>query len=102
MEKSATLNLRVNPALKKNAETVLGKLGLPMSTAVDLYLNQIVLTGGLPFAVTLPGAPASIDATRMTDEQIHAKIRRGYDDYKAGRVQDAESAFAEFRESHSE
>jgi DNA-damage-inducible protein J len=32
-----------------------------MSTAVDLFLNQIVLTGGLPFAVTLPDVPENID-----------------------------------------
>ena len=33
MEKSATLNLRVNPTLKQDAESVLGRLGIPMSTA---------------------------------------------------------------------
>lgn len=54
MEKSATLNLRVNPTLKQNAESVLGRLGIPLSTAVDMFLNQIVLVGGIPFSVTLP------------------------------------------------
>lgn len=29
-----------------------------MSTAIDIYLNQISLTGGIPFAVTLPNAPS--------------------------------------------
>ena len=42
MEKSATLNIRINPALKEEAETVLSRLGIPMSTAVDMFLNQIV------------------------------------------------------------
>ena len=101
MEKTATLNLRVNPTLKQNAEEVLSKLGVPMSTAIDIYLNQIVLVGGLPFSVTLPNAPETIDATRMTDTQIHDKIQRGYNDYKEGRVQDAAGAFAKFRENHS-
>ncbi len=87
MEKSATLNLRVNPTLKQDAESVLSRLGIPMATAVDMYLNQIVLVGGIPFSVTLPSAPGSMDATAMSDEQIHAKIQRGYDDYKAGHVQ---------------
>ena len=41
MEKTATLNLRVNPTVKKNAESVLNKLGIPMSTAIDMYLTQI-------------------------------------------------------------
>ncbi len=102
MEKSATLNLRVNPTLKQDAEKVLGRLGIPMSTAVDMFLNQVVLVGGIPFSVTIPNAPESIDATKMTETQIHAKIQRGYDDYKAGRVQDAARAFAAFQESHSE
>ena len=35
MEKTSTLNLRVNPVLKHNVETVLGRLGIPVSTAVD-------------------------------------------------------------------
>lgn len=41
MEKSEILNLRVNPKLKKDAEAVLGRLGVPMSTSVDMFLNQI-------------------------------------------------------------
>ena len=41
MEKTATLNLRVNPTTKKSAEDVLSRLGIPMSTAVEMYLRQI-------------------------------------------------------------
>ena len=74
MEKTATLNLRVNPTVKERAEAVLSKLGVPMSTAIDMYLNQISLTGGIPFAVTLPKAPDVINADLMTDEQIHEKL----------------------------
>ncbi len=72
-----------------------------MSTAVDMFLNQIVLFGGIPFSVTLPNAPKSIDAIKMSDEQIHAKLQRGYEYYKAGRTQNAALAFEKFRESHS-
>lgn len=100
MEKTATLNLRVNPTLKQDAESILGRLGIPMSTAVDMFLNQIVLVGGIPFSVTLPSAPESIDATIMSDEQIHAKLQKGYESYKAGRTENAAEAFRKFRESH--
>ena len=41
MEKSMTLNLRVNPGVKRREEDVLSRLGIPMSTAIDMYLNQI-------------------------------------------------------------
>ena len=54
MEKTMTLNLRVSPIIKQEAEAVLKQLGVPMATAVDMYLRQIALTGGIPFSVTLP------------------------------------------------
>lgn len=100
MEKTATLNLRVNPAVKERAEAVLSKLGVPMSTAIDMYLNQISLTGGIPFPVILPKAPDSINADMMTSEEIHEKLEKGYDDIAAGRVQNASEAFTRFREKH--
>lgn len=100
MEKTATLNLRVNPRVKEQAEVVLSRLGVPMATAIDMYLNQISLTGGIPFSVTLPKVPNTVNADLMTEEQLHAKLKKGYDDIEAGRVQDAATAFASFRESH--
>ena len=100
MEKTATLNLRVNPRVKEQAEAVLSRLGVPMATAIDMYLNQISLTGGIPFSVTLPKAPNTVNADLMTEEQLHVKLKKGYDDIEAGRVQDAAAAFADFREKH--
>lgn len=100
MEKTATLNLRVNPSVKEKAEEVLSRLGVPMSTAIDIYLNQISLTGGIPFAVTLPKAPDVINADLLTEAQLHDKLQKGYDDIAAGNVQNAAKAFAKFRESH--
>ena len=100
MEKSATLNLRINPTLKKDAETILSRLGIPMSIAVDMFLNQVVLSGGIPFSVTLPKAPDSIDASQMSEAEIHAKIMKGYDSYKEGKTQNAAVAFKKFRETN--
>ena len=101
MEKSETLKLRVNSTLKEDAEAVLGRLGVPMSSAVDMFLNQIVLTGGIPFAVTLPSALESIDMTKMSIDEIHDKIQKGYASYKAGRTQNAAKSFEKIRESHN-
>ena len=99
MEKTTTLNLRVNPEVKQQAEDVLRQLGIPMATAVDMYLRQISLTGGIPFPVSLPKAPASINADAMTAGELHAALQAGYDDMLSGKVQDASTAFAAFRES---
>ena len=100
MEKTATLNLRVNPSLKKRAEEVLARLGIPMSTAIDIYLNQISMTGGIPFSVTLPKAPESLNADLMSNEELRNKLKEGLDDIEKGNVQEAISAFNEFEEKH--
>lgn len=95
-----TLNLRINPTVKERAEEILSKLGIPMSTAIDMYLNQIFLTGGIPFAVTLPKVPDTINADLMTASELHTKLQKGYDDIETGNVQNALDAFAQFKESH--
>lgn len=100
MEKTATLNLRVNPTVKERAEAVLSQLGVPMSTAIDMFLNQISLTGGIPFAVTLPKGPDSVNMDVMTDDEIHKRLRKGYEEIEKGKVQDAASAFEKFRGNH--
>ena len=75
-------------------------LSISVDTAIDMYLNQISLTGGIPFSVSLPNAPVSIHTDGMTTEEIHQKLEKGYNDIDAGRVQNATEAFAKFRENH--
>ncbi|MDD7292123.1 MAG: type II toxin-antitoxin system antitoxin, RelB/DinJ family, partial [Clostridiaceae bacterium] len=63
------------------------------------YLNQIYLTGGIPFSVTLPKAPDTVNADLMTEQQIEEKLMRGIDEARAGKTHDAAKAFDEFRKS---
>ena len=100
MEKTMTLNLRVNPTVKQQAEDVLKQLGIPMATAIDMYLRQITLTGGIPFSLSLPKASAALNADTMTDDQLHAALQVGIKEIQNGDTVDATSAFAQFREQH--
>lgn len=54
MEKKATLHIRVSPQDKIEAEKVLKHLGLSTADAVNIYLRQIALTKGIPFALRYP------------------------------------------------
>ena len=102
MEKTATLNLRVNPEVKKSAEGVLQQLGLPMATAIDMFLKQITLTGGIPFAVALPKAPDNINTDTMSVSHIRAMLDEGLEDIDNGRVRQAKDVFARFTERRAE
>lgn len=100
MGKTATLNLRVNPDVKRNAENILSQLGIPMATAIDIYLKQIALVGGIPFSVVLPKTANSVNADAMTITELQDKLDKGYTDIEKGNVVDAASAFVKFRERH--
>jgi DNA-damage-inducible protein J len=54
MAKTETVRARVEPALKRDAEAVLRKIGLTSSEAITLFLTQVKLTNGLPFPVNVP------------------------------------------------
>jgi addiction module RelB/DinJ family antitoxin len=101
MEKTATLNIRVSPEVKKSAEIVLTQLGVPMATAIDMFLKQVTLTGGIPFAVALPKVPHSINTDMMSTSQIRLKLKEGLSDIESGNERPAKEAFARFREGRS-
>ncbi len=54
MGKTASVSVRMEPSLKRDAENILRDLGLPASQAVTLFYRQLVLQKGLPFEVKLP------------------------------------------------
>jgi DNA-damage-inducible protein J len=45
----SAIHIRVDDSTKKSAKKIFKKMGLDMSTAIKLYLHQVVLTKGIPF-----------------------------------------------------
>ena len=56
MAKTQMIRARVEPALKQDAESVLGDLGLTPTDAITLFYKQVTLYRGLPFPVRIPNA----------------------------------------------
>lgn len=48
---TTNLNVRVDESLKKRAEELLNNLGMNMSTAVNVFLRQVVRVHGIPFEI---------------------------------------------------
>lgn len=46
--------IRIESEVKKQATELISILGLDMSSAVNLFLHQCILRGGLPFNVEMP------------------------------------------------
>lgn len=93
MEKSATLNLRIDPTLKKESEQLFSKLGISLTSAVTMFLNQSINEQALPFK---PSLPKSVNADLMNDEELEAKFQKSLNDIKNGKVRNAREFFEEF------
>ena len=45
----ATLNIRIDNNLKRDAEAIFSDLGISLSAATTMFLKQVVRTNGIPF-----------------------------------------------------
>ena len=75
MAKSDTLHIRVAPEVKSGVESTLGTLGMSVTEAVNIFFHQVMLTGGLHFAVKMPAPNAeTIAAMREARDIASGKI----------------------------
>ena len=54
MAKTAILNVRIDPETKNNAESLYSSFGITISDAINMFLHQSLLVGGLPFDLKNP------------------------------------------------
>ena len=93
--KTANVTARVQPEIKEQAEAVLDRIGIPVSVLIDTLYRQIIMTGGIPYSLTVPRAP-TIDS--MSKEQFDAMMQAGYDEAQEGVGLSVEEAFKKVRE----
>ena len=95
MAKNETLHIRVNENVRTSAEKTLDMLGISISEAVNMFLHQIPLVGGLPFDVRVPLAPESL--TIRSKDDLREKLDVGIKQIKEGKVIDADVVMARLR-----
>ena len=74
----ATVTARVDENVKKEEETLFKKMGLNMSTAMNLFLKKCILEQGIPFELKVPNRE-TLKAMQETDDILSGKIeKKGY------------------------
>jgi len=53
MAKSANLNIRIDPQAKEQAEQLFSNFGITITDAVNMFIHQSIIYGGIPFSVKL-------------------------------------------------
>lgn len=99
MEKTATVNVRVNPEVKRSAEEILESLGLSMSTAIEVFLRQVALTKGIPFSISIPKNESfAAEGAASTDSRDSARATSRDDVLNA--IAEAARAFPQIRKAY--
>lgn len=71
MAKTDTLNIRIEPELKKEVEMTLNDLGMNIADAVTIFLKQVVMTDSIPFIIKKPKfSDEMIEAINEADEML--------------------------------
>ena len=75
--KDATVSARVECNVKNEAENILQKLGVPVSVVINSLYRQIIYNQGIPFSLTIPKEPKTLDQLSKAD--LNAKLSHSYD-----------------------
>lgn len=77
--KTSTFQMRINPEVKNAAENIFAKCGLTMTDAVNIFLQQTINIGGMPFVVTSDSQEA---LRNQAIAILMAEIQKGRDSVK--------------------
>lgn len=48
-----SMNIRINKVVKQEAQQIFSDLGLDMTTAINIFLRQVIITRSIPFELKL-------------------------------------------------
>ena len=83
MAKTAAIYVKIEPEVKKEADEVMGKLGLSASTVINMLYRQIAMEKRIPFESRItyddmgrPMRDGVVDLSLMTEDQLKAEAER--------------------------
>lgn len=97
-QKSANLNVRMNPEIKEEAEAILKELGIAPSSAIDMFYRQVIMAKGLPFDIRLPD-DHPLNITNTSIEKLNELLDEGIKALDEGKSYSADEVLAFVREA---
>ena len=81
----ATLNIRINDAVKAEAQSVLDEIGLSMSNAISIYLTRIAKLRAIPFRLSADSAELEPTAELVPTDYLSACVAEAKEELKSNR-----------------
>ena len=76
MTKTVTVQARMEPKLKAEAEAILASLGMNATTAITLFYTQMVRHRGIPFELKVPNDELLAAIAEAKDPEFRKNARR--------------------------
>ncbi len=76
MANTSAVYARIDTGLKENAESIMSKLGITPSSAIQMLYSQIILHKGMPFELKLP-VTKPLALGNMTDDELSVELSKG-------------------------
>lgn len=93
--KSANVLARVEPEVKEQAESIMSKLGVPASVVINMLYKQIILTKSIPFSLSLPKEPLTLDS--MSATEFNTIMETGLTQAKSDQSRPVTDVFADLK-----
>lgn len=95
--KSTSVLVRLEPQVKEDAEAVFDQMGLSMSTAINIFLKQVIRTNKIPFEISAVMSPKAVED--MSPDELSVGLEESMEQMRAGKVVPFEEAMDTVRRS---
>lgn len=83
MTTTTAVYARIDTNLKNNAESILSRLGITPTSAIQMLYSQIILHNGMPFELKIP-IQKPIAAGSLTRKELDEELAKGVLSLKSG------------------
>lgn len=93
--KTANVTARIQPDIKKQAEEILERLGIPVSVFIDMAYRQVIMRDGVPFSLNIPDKLITRDI--ITATEFDTVMQTGLEQAKSNASISVDEAFNQLK-----
>lgn len=76
----SNINIRIDADKKAKAQELFSSLGMDMSTAINLFIQQAIEFNGIPFVIRRYNAETEAAFSEVEEMKKHPELYKGYTD----------------------
>ena len=94
---STNLNIRIDKEVKSQAEKLLNDIGMSLSTAINVFIRQLIRDGGIPFIINTGSNKGNYNLPHIRQKLEEARMQ--YDDQESKRY-DMDTVMGKYQEKY--